>query len=126
MCPKCSGQKFAVMPKFQQPYEDVATIPFPPLAVAFPKNKWTGIGKNLETFGHFETWICLGCGYTEFYARELEDLEQIIARINESLEQLKLPGSAEKKLPEHLMEPIRDTLGVHIVDGAAGRRGPFR
>jgi hypothetical protein len=31
-------------------------------------------------YGTFETWICLGCGYTEFYAQGLEGIEGVARR----------------------------------------------
>ena len=49
--------------------------------------------------GNFETWICLGCGYTELYAGELKGIEELA-----------------KKHPEQ----------VRIVDARPPEQGPYR
>jgi predicted nucleic-acid-binding Zn-ribbon protein len=49
--------------------------------------------------GTFESWICAACGYTEFYAKDLHDLERFAA------------------------EQPND---IRIVDAASPARGPFR
>ena len=75
-CPKCAGKKFAVTPDFLQPHHEFPgnTHPFPPITIALQRESWN---KERMTFGRFEVWICVGCGYTEFYAHGIEDIEQI-------------------------------------------------
>lgn len=104
MCPKCSGQKFAVTDDFRQTDYDTV-FPKAPLeffAVTVPlqdhRNRSFGLHWRGGT-GHFETWMCLGCGYTEFYAHGLEHIEEIAERW-----------------------PDR----VRIVDAGPGPQGPYR
>jgi predicted nucleic-acid-binding Zn-ribbon protein len=61
-CPKCSRQKFAVTESFTA--TGGAFVP---------------VIADLKRHGLFETWICLHCGFTEFYAHDLpHDIEEII------------------------------------------------
>jgi predicted nucleic-acid-binding Zn-ribbon protein len=55
-CPKCSGQKFAVTELRDKGYDHAVPV------ITFFED---GL---LQVHGSFETWICLGCGYAEFYA----------------------------------------------------------
>jgi hypothetical protein len=52
-----------------------------------------------KTLGAFETWICLGCGYTELYAHHLAGIEDLAADC---------PGE------------------LRIVDAGPPARGPYR
>jgi predicted nucleic-acid-binding Zn-ribbon protein len=61
LCPKCSHNRIAHVPTIKDADHDRMTVG--PLSV------WTG-----ETTGDFEAWICLGCGYTEFYVKRPEAL----------------------------------------------------
>jgi predicted nucleic-acid-binding Zn-ribbon protein len=69
-CPKCEGRVFAVNTLAQQPN-------------CYMPGTWTlspvtlGSGQSL---GWFETWMCLGCGYTEFYACGLTGVQQLAAQ----------------------------------------------
>ncbi len=63
MCPDCSGRKFAVMAELHD--SDDRRVPATP---------WIN-GWNL---GSFEVWMCLRCGYTALYARNLpQDIEKL-------------------------------------------------
>ncbi|XYI02568.1 hypothetical protein ACMHYB_23560 [Sorangium sp. So ce1128] len=52
--------------------------------------------------GKFQTWVCLTCGYTEFYAHDLGDLAQI----------------------EQAVSPWSDQM--RIVDATAPQKGSYR
>ncbi len=83
MCPDCSGRKFAVTVLEDSDFHRVPAMP-------------SGSGPH----GCFEVWICLRCGYTAFYARNLPvDIERIA-----------------RQHPD----------GVRVVDAESGGQGPYR
>jgi predicted nucleic-acid-binding Zn-ribbon protein len=99
-CPKCSGHKFVVN-ELRRHWQD-----------ALPAVTWAvrdsagplGDLMRLKHFepqeaGSFETWICLGCGYTELYACGLGRLEAVA-----------------KQYPDQL----------RIVDARPPEQGPYR
>jgi len=83
MCPKCSGKKFAVKAEFRQPHHrgDNITAPFPAITIDV-KNQTYG---DRITSGQFETWICVACGYTEFYASGKENLDKLAQKYPDQL-----------------------------------------
>jgi predicted nucleic-acid-binding Zn-ribbon protein len=94
-CPKCNGTKLYVVEN-RQPESD-SSNGIAVLRVATPSIDHDEVGaKNGSRYrtevGSFETWICAGCGYTEWYAKD----------------------------PEHLLEKLakRRDSGVRVVDGA--------
>jgi predicted nucleic-acid-binding Zn-ribbon protein len=98
-CPKCSGKKIIVTDLRHTHYsarrgESLETIPAVSVAVR-------GFFGGTRVCGGFESWICAACGYTEFYAKDL-DLDDV------------------DRLAAQWPEDIR------IVDSAAPKRGPFR
>jgi predicted nucleic-acid-binding Zn-ribbon protein len=101
-CPKCTGRKFAISEEFRQPDHDTPnlTTPFPAITIVAhrPAEERTGHSAR-KTVGTFETWICVGCGYTEFYAKGLGDLEALA-----------------KQHPDRL----------RILDAGAIKQGPYR
>ena len=100
-CPKCNGTRIYVC-HVQQPDGEssnviypfyVATSPIPKEEIGAEK------GSAYRTHaGHYETWICAACGYTEWYARD----------------------------PEHLLEKLAKHFhsGVKVIDSAS--QTPFR
>ena len=66
-CPKCEGRKLWRIEEVGEHGHANAAVPF---AVSMQKSFWTGKG-----VGRYETFICAGCGYTEWYAYELEALK---------------------------------------------------
>jgi predicted nucleic-acid-binding Zn-ribbon protein len=92
-CPKCSGKKLFVAKLESAGSSEVgyrrglSTFAIPAVLI-----KGTAVG-------HFESWICAACGYTELYA---EDLDKV-ARLAE-------------KWPDQ----------VRIVDTTNAEGGPFR
>ena len=102
-CPKCSGKRFAVQPEFRvpdsYPNQDM-TWPFRPFTIPTEPPRFGGPSvTNVNFIGQFESWTCLGCGYTEFYAYGLDKIEE-----------------AARKWPHH----------VRIVGPAEEGQGPYR
>jgi predicted nucleic-acid-binding Zn-ribbon protein len=95
-CPKCAGKKFAVTAEFLQ-HSGHYNVPLP--AVIVEKKLGRLLGSVPTKLGSFESWICLRCGYTELYAKGVNDIEELA---NEFPDQLR------------------------IVDGGHGERGPYR
>ena len=71
-CPKCAGKKFTVSTEFKLPDERSSNVTYPLPAITIQRS-WA----SRSTSGKFETWICTGCGYTEFYACGFEDLDAL-------------------------------------------------
>jgi predicted nucleic-acid-binding Zn-ribbon protein len=92
-CPKCSGKKIVVTDLRYVDHGEgwIATDRIP--AVAYD------VQGRAKSFGRFESWICAACGYTEFYAKDLGDVDKLTA-----------------ERPED----------VRIVDATVPARGPFR
>jgi predicted nucleic-acid-binding Zn-ribbon protein len=101
-CPKCSGHKFAVTDEFRQPDQGVSdlTKPLPAVTVVAhrPDEDRTGPWAR-KTAGKLETWICLECGFTELYAKGLDEIE-----------------SLAKQHPDR----------VRVLDAGPGNKGPYR
>ena len=72
-CPKCQGAKLYVCEN-RQPDRQYTTgyIPFCVVAANEPRNARTVVGT-------YETWICATCGYTEWFAKDVESLERLSA-----------------------------------------------
>jgi hypothetical protein len=80
-CPKCSGRKFAVTDEYRLPDREYDGMTQPMPAVSLDSE---GLPKRGASFGgvatgRLESWLCLGCGYVEFYAKDydLSVLEQL-------------------------------------------------
>jgi hypothetical protein len=94
-CPGCSGKKFAVTEEFRH----LSGHGHAPLRAVTVDDKLGLFRGGMRTeLGTFESWICLGCGYTEFYAKGLDGI-----------------GGLAEQFPEHLT----------IID-ATSKRGPYR
>jgi predicted nucleic-acid-binding Zn-ribbon protein len=63
-CPKCSGRKLVVAgPRYSN------------------EHGWFLIPVIPEgSRGYYESWTCAACGYTEFYAMALSDVDEIAAQ----------------------------------------------
>jgi predicted nucleic-acid-binding Zn-ribbon protein len=97
-CPKCSGKKVIVAElrhrnAIDDNMERIDRVP----VVGFVVPGF--LTTTINFLGRFESWICAACGYTEFYAKDLGDVDALAA-----------------KCPEE----------VRIVDSAAPKKGPFR
>ncbi len=89
-CPKCDHRKLWLIEKFKTrgPYEEHCVLP----VVATSYSVWSG--NSYE--GYFDIFVCAQCGYTESYARDIENLKR---------------------------DPKR---GIFLVDGSLPDGGPFR
>jgi predicted nucleic-acid-binding Zn-ribbon protein len=95
-CPKCSGTKI-VVDELRQIAPGVNARPVP--ALAWETNSGPLGAPEVKQVGSFEAWICAACGYTEFYAKYLWDIDKLAA-----------------ERPDD----------VRIVHGINPQRGPFR
>jgi predicted nucleic-acid-binding Zn-ribbon protein len=71
-CPKCSGKKMMVVTTKQitgQYANKLSPIPVVGYEVA------RLLTTEPRTFGRFEAWICIACGFTEHYAEDLGDVD---------------------------------------------------
>ena len=98
-CPKCHSTQVWIIDSVVQPTSD--SYGMNPLVVTtamMPETNWL-VGPLRMSAGTFEAWICVQCGFTEWYAKNA----------NEKLAELaQLPDS-----------------GVRLLDTGAPR-GPFR
>lgn len=69
-CPKCQSRKFLVSANFEYPDHESRNLTkkLPPFT--FSVGAW-----SRASFGAFETWVCTGCGFTEWYAVSFDDLD---------------------------------------------------
>ncbi len=83
-CPQCEGQIVLHVDKFKRGKND-------PLPVVIDDDWLAPLG-----FGYFEAYVCKHCGFTEFYAIDIEAIRE----------------------SKH--------LGVRVIDKRSGPRGPNR
>jgi predicted nucleic-acid-binding Zn-ribbon protein len=70
VCPKCDGRKFWSIGTMHERGDNNAVAPFNVTV----ESRWAGL--DVRAAGTFETFICAGCGYTEWYARGLDQLKE--------------------------------------------------
>lgn len=79
-CPKCDGQRILVSERvgFQQKLykgEESYVAPLPVVArVKSVPGMLFGTSKTVEEVGTYQSYTCLGCGFTELYAANVEAL----------------------------------------------------
>jgi predicted nucleic-acid-binding Zn-ribbon protein len=83
-CPKCDGTKLYVCDN-RQPDGEFSNVIHPFVITTVPLGK-DAVGAKSGTrhrthVGTYETWICAGCGYTEWYAKDPEQLLEKLARM---------------------------------------------
>ncbi len=76
VCPKCDGRVLWRIDPVRLPVQDSTSfrnsLSMTPLALpATARASWSGFQKT----GQFEAFICQACGFTEWYAYGLEELE---------------------------------------------------
>jgi predicted nucleic-acid-binding Zn-ribbon protein len=77
-CPKCAGKRFVVTDEFRHPEPNDGVCRLPALTLYEPERDDNPEGRWVrKTAGSFESWICLGCGYTELYAKGLDGIEAL-------------------------------------------------
>lgn len=74
-CSKCENHRFLVIAPFQVP-DPVNEERVMSLSVVMHRRDWNRIGA-----GQFHAYVCLGCGYTEWYALDLERLEALAGKV---------------------------------------------
>lgn len=74
-CPKCSHTRFLVVAPFAAPdaSDTWRSMTLPVLC--------GHIDDARQTAGSFHAYVCLSCGYTEWYATSLQALEKLASRL---------------------------------------------
>jgi predicted nucleic-acid-binding Zn-ribbon protein len=95
-CPKCAGKRIWVIEKYRIPGESAEGRELP--VVPHQETARAGLFQALRVAprGHFDLFVCDGCGYSELWAAGLGDLVE---------------------------DPAR---GVRLVDMSDVTQGPFR
>jgi predicted nucleic-acid-binding Zn-ribbon protein len=97
-CPKCQSRRIWIVDTVSQPSSESSNGIIPMRVIARPVPSPTNVFRSEA--GHFDAYICDGCGYTEWYATNLEQL-------------LPLKGPSA-------------THQVQLIDGNPTRVGPYR
>ena len=95
-CPKCAGKKIWVLEKYRIPGESAAGRELPVLPHQDEGKSRLFQSMRANPQGHFDLFLCNGCGYSELWAGGFEDL---------------VPS------PEH---------GIRLIDSSEIGAGPFR
>lgn len=83
-CSKCSCRNLFVITKVRQPDSDSPgmSLVMPVTSGHVPTGRTRGFSDELEMerldAGFFEAWVCSACGFTEWYARESNE---VLARL---------------------------------------------
>jgi hypothetical protein len=88
-CPNCDGREIWRIERMHERGHGSVPQPF---GVVLERTFWTGS----EAKGHFEVLICRGCGFTEWYAKEIDFLKS---------------------------DPVN---GVHLIVNDVETKGPYR
>jgi len=96
VCPKCDGRKIYVCEN-TQPDNDSSNVIHPLFVITVPIAK-DDLGveegsRYRSHIGRYETWICAGCGYTEWYAKDYKALLEKLAQTNDGV-RVATPGAA--------------------------------
>lgn len=79
-CPKCHRQKIFVVKEVGNELTELTeagyrergkAVPLPVAVVELPT------GRTIVQAGHFEAWVCGKCGFTEWYAQDLDAIARI-------------------------------------------------
>lgn len=86
-CPKCNGTKLYVVENHQPESDSSNGIAIFRVATPAIDHEEVGArdGSSYRTHvGTYETWICAGCGYTEWYAKDPEHLLEKLSKMRNS------------------------------------------
>ena len=86
-CPKCEGTKIFVCENKQPDHQyQNSIVRFSVTTVATAGHGILSKEGNEDRtpVGFYETWICAGCGYTEWYAKDPENLLERLSKIRDS------------------------------------------
>ena len=98
-CPKCSSRKIYVVRAVSLLSEGHEVVALPvALASHWMESGLAGGSTKILKGGEFEAWVCAKCGFTEWYAQKVHQLE---------------------RLAEH-------TSAVRIIDHGPAEGGPYR
>lgn len=98
-CPKCDGDELWVIDPVQVPKpSDHSTMNV--MRVAEQSRTQSSSRGGIQRYdkiqiGTFEAWICDGCGYTEWYAKDFKDLAKLAAHPDAGIRMVR--GSASGK-----------------------------
>ncbi len=74
-CTRCSSKSFLVLPKFKIPEMDTTAEPDRVLPVVSSRQ---GVFFATDTaHGHFELWICEGCGIVQAFAKDIDAIRDL-------------------------------------------------
>src|SRR6185436_9144661 len=95
-CPKCAGKRIWVIEKYRIPGEssEGRALPVVPHQAEMKTSLFQAMRLNPQ--GHFDLFLCAGCGYSELWAESFKDL---------------------------VADPAR---GIRLVDTSNLNEGPFR
>jgi len=95
-CPKCDGQRLWVIERYRLPSETAEGQEMPVVPhQADVKPGLFGMPR-VSPRGHFDVYVCDGCGYTELYG-----------------------GGLDALVPD-------PTRGIRLIDASVPKKGPFR
>src|SRR5262245_13579014 len=87
VCPQCKGKKIYVCDN-AQPGEESSNVIRRFHVVTVPiSQQQTGAAEGSRYrshVGNYETWICAGCGFTEWYAKDPERLLEKLSQMPDS------------------------------------------
>lgn len=77
-CPKCAGQKIFVIGKLKQAEPGSKTShPMPVTSDTVSVAWWSS--RHVKA-GHIEAWVCAGCGFMEWYAKDANEVLAYMAQ----------------------------------------------
>lgn len=72
-CPKCESRKLWQINGVRA-HSDTDLLPLPVAVVTETTGSFIKV-HNVQTIGHYDAYICAKCGYTEFFADDIEGLK---------------------------------------------------
>lgn len=94
-CPKCAGKRIWVIEKYRVPGETAEGRELPVIPHQAGEASFLRLAR-VKPVGHFDLFLCAGCGYSELYASDFRELEA---------------------------DPAR---GIRLIDTSDTNEGPFR
>jgi predicted nucleic-acid-binding Zn-ribbon protein len=93
-CPKCAGKRLWVIEKYRVPGDTADGRELP--VVPHQPEAGQGLFSRVKPKGHFDLFLCDGCGYSELWADGFRGLVEDTAR------------------------------GIRLIDTSDANKGPFR
>jgi len=77
-CPKCGARKIYVVSEVSLLSDGHEVVALPvALASRWMEGVLTGGSTKILKGGHFQAWVCANCGFTEWYAQKLHQLDRL-------------------------------------------------